>query len=297
VKAHDFYLQHFLRNLSQNNKSPHTLKNYEADIRKFLHWIQQFNRLHLTQIKSHHIDEYRHFLQTGMLKKRRLFRTSTTINSRPMAIASQRRQITAIKVFYEFLLAYYPRSKRIILKQNPIKPMLHQVKLKDIDVTHTQRLNLKQFEQMVIHHPKKADQLLLKLLFWGGLRCEELTNLKLSDFDEEAESLRIQRKGGEIHLLKIQNFHQLFHLAKVVTHNKADHYLFSTNKKAISSRAIHYKVQKMFHRANIQGLGLSVHSFRKGCATELYKKTKDLLLVRDYLNHKNALVTQTYIEI
>ena len=41
---------------------------------------------------------------------------------------------------------------------------------------------------------------------------------------------------------------------------------------------------------------LTPHSFRRACATNLYIETKDLLLVRDYLNHHDAKVTQTYID-
>ena len=41
---------------------------------------------------------------------------------------------------------------------------------------------------------------------------------------------------------------------------------------------------------------LTPHSFRRACATNLYLKTRDLLLVRDYLNHHDAKVTQSYID-
>ena len=41
---------------------------------------------------------------------------------------------------------------------------------------------------------------------------------------------------------------------------------------------------------------LTPHSFRRACATNLYIETKDLLFVRDYLNHHDAKVTQTYID-
>ena len=41
---------------------------------------------------------------------------------------------------------------------------------------------------------------------------------------------------------------------------------------------------------------LTPHSFRRACATNLYIETRDLLLVRDYLNHHDAKVTQTYID-
>ena len=53
---------------------------------------------------------------------------------------------------------------------------------------------------------------------------------------------------------------------------------------------------KIIERATLEISDITPHSFRKACATELYMKSKDLLYVRDYLNHKDAKVTQTYID-
>ena len=57
------------------------------------------------------------------------------------------------------------------------------------------------------------------------------------------------------------------------------------------------RIIKIFRKSMCPSDELTPHSFRKACATNLYEQTKDLLFVRDYLNHSDAKVTQTYIEV
>ena len=66
--------------------------------------------------------------------------------------------------------------------------------------------------------------------------------------------------------------------------------------RPISTRGMYGRISRILKRAGINSKGLGPHSFRKACATNLYIQTKDILLVRNYLNHKDAKVTQTYIE-
>ena len=43
--------------------------------------------------------------------------------------------------------------------------------------------------------------------------------------------------------------------------------------------------------------GISTHDFRKTTATNLYRKTNNLLLVQKLLGHKNVETTKLYIDI
>ena len=38
--SHQKYLEQYLSNCSLNNKSEHTLKNYRADLKKFIIWYE-----------------------------------------------------------------------------------------------------------------------------------------------------------------------------------------------------------------------------------------------------------------
>ena len=73
-------------------------------------------------------------------------------------------------------------------------------------------------------------------------------------------------------------------------------FLFQNKEgRPYSLKTFYNQIMKIIERAEVTP-GISPHSFRKACATNLYIKTLDLLYVRDYLNHSDAKVTQTYID-
>ena len=63
----------------------------------------------------------------------------------------------------------------------------------------------------------------------------------------------------------------------------------------VSTKTMYNLIIRLLVQAGCRD-GLTPHSFRKACATNLYIKHQDLLLVRDYLNHSDAKITQTYID-
>ena len=72
--------------------------------------------------------------------------------------------------------------------------------------------------------------------------------------------------------------------------------LFSGKKSAkYDIKSIYNWILRICLKSNVDS-EITPHSFRKACATYLYFQTKDLLYVRDYLNHNDAKVTQTYID-
>jgi integrase/recombinase XerC len=145
---------------------------------------------------------------------------------------------------------------------------------------------------------KTKERLMLYFLYYGGLRLSELCYLKISNFDHQAKILSFVRKGGSIHTLVIQKEDLIFKNLNFYLANfefKSD-YLFQNSKgKPYSLKAFYNQIMKIIERADISS-DITPHSFRKACATNLYIRTKDLLFVRDYLNHSDAKVTQTYID-
>ena len=237
---------------------------------------------------------------------------SQTTMSKNLSPSSRRRKISALSQFYSYLVADEVFGKKLIV--NPVNSILHNVRLKDVDIQHTVRLSRDEFEVLIEKNWRPREQLILHLLFWGGLRLAELTRLKKDSLNSETQTLTLVRKGGSVHKLKIEHFSRIEFLwnrylqgMKQYSLNNGDEnkseYLFASklhllsSSRAITERAMVNIIQNCFKKANILNRGLSPHSFRKGCATELYFKTKDLLYVRDYLNHQDAKVTQTYIDM
>lgn len=300
-------MNQYLENCESQNKSVVTIQNYRADLNKFILWFEATVSLNLTSIRSEHIKQYQEFLsQGGYVYERQnwfsrfLFKKGPTAlwHQPSLAVSSRKRHLSSVKNFFEYLKQTY-EEKQKIFRINPVKSKLHAIRLKEKDIQSTPLLTTGHWYQIFQLELSIKERFLTTLLYWGGLRLQELTQLKKSDFNFDNYTIRLIRKGGDVHFLKIQNGPEIFQLFKhyndTLRTNKA--YLFprkGLGDYPISTKTMYNQIRDVFAKAQCPS-NLGPHSFRKACATNLYHKTKDLLLVRDYLNHKDAKVTQTYI--
>lgn len=306
---HKKWFWDFMDNCHRLNRSQHTLVNYRADLEKFIFWYESQYNQKLNKATGETITQYKEFLTNGgtVYKKenkiKELFFRITknpSINQAlytqtPLAVASRKRHLSSVKNFFEFL-KQSNEDRNNWFKNNPVKNKIHAIKLKDIDVIPTICLRPADFQKCEYRAFKVRDRLILYLLYYAGLRIEELTNLRVKNFKPNDMAIEFTRKGGKIHYLRPLNGKKIFKEFELYTKDSSMDYLF-TNKRGspLGVRSMYARVMKMLLKANCQK-GLTPHSFRKGCATFLYIKNKDLLFVRDYLNHQDAKVTQTYID-
>lgn len=321
--THQKWLFDYLQNIERQEKSPLTIQSYRSDLLHFLIWFELSYRIHIHRARADHISAYQQFLKTG--GKVRAARNFWAQFWRPflslfcwhayqkvvtpkileislktaLAPNSRKRRLTALKKFFDYLGDIHRARGLKLFKDHPISSSLHAIKLKDADIEHTKLLKRTDFTQLIARLIYPEDRLLAHLLFDGGLRIREATRLKFTDFDEQKGVLTLIRKGGKRHALRLQNATRIFQeLERVKTRRVAQsEFVFAntSGQRPVNVRTLHARVKKYLSGALLPQ-ELSPHSFRKGCATELYQKTRDLLHVRDYLNHQNALVTQTYIE-
>ncbi len=305
-------LQVFVDHLRAKNKSPKTINSYYQDVFEFLVWYQHHYGIKVEKVNKKIISEYIQYMSPKSEKGpvpdtakisiwQNLFKifnrkkgndNNQVLKVRILSPNSRRRKLSGLSQFYSYMVAAEYFGNKLLA--NPVNKILHSIKLKDIDIKHTARLSKADFEILVEKNWRPREQLILHLLFLGGLRLAEVTALKASDLEAETRSIKLIRKGGSVHKLKIQDFEKIEFLW--------DRYLNSFEQRPVylfsrTERAVYNIIMKCFKRAGINEKGLTPHSFRKGCASEMYHKTKDLLQVRDYLNHQDAKVTQTYIEL
>ena len=328
-KNHLNWLEEFLLNCKQSNRSSHTIINYHSDLKKYILWYEKHHRNDLNLANSKTIMRYKNYLSgeeekgeygppekrpfkgAFWLRLKKLFGVflrkkgpSLALPPEPgppqgLSVSSRRRHLSSIKNFYEFLKQSHEDLDNLF-PLNPVKSKIHSIKLKEEDIESTVLLTQAHWKAINKVLYSSRDILLVNLLYWGGLRLSEVVNLKILDFDHEQKSLTFTRKGGLRHTLYIQKEAHLFHLLKIYLKARGQatspHLFLNKFSKAISPRGMYNVIQKILTRAGLQGQGLGPHSFRKACATLLYQKTKDIIFVRDYLNHSDAKVTQTYIE-
>jgi len=320
-RPHLELMNEYLDNLSRLNKSEHTIKNYRADLLKFFAWVEFCEGKDLIKVNGEMIGRYKEFLNNGgpiykevirhpqlafffwfkVIFSKARFKTrsekSLLLFQAPMSVASRRRHLSSLKNFFQYLKEVNEDSSAKFSK-NPVKSKLHAISLKDIDVIPTKMISRDEFKLIDEKTWRTKERLMLYLLYYGGLRLSELCYLKLSNFDRHAKVITFARKGGSIHTLVIQKedlvFKNLeFYLSQ--TELKSDFLFQNKEGKPYSLKTFYNQIMKLIERAEVSP-GISPHSFRKACATNLYIKTKDLLYVRDYLNHSDAKVTQTYID-
>ncbi|MBF0206121.1 MAG: tyrosine-type recombinase/integrase [Oligoflexia bacterium] len=223
-------------------------------------------------------------------------------NAQELAVASRRRHLSAIKNFYEFLKQSNEDSNRLFTN-NPVKSKIHGIRLKDEDTIPTKLLTVEDWLAIDNEATKIKERFIVHMLYYGGLRLSELTKLKLENFHVHNHSLRFTRKGGDVHTLFIQKPKVIFGLfnsyCKYLQKQKrfdGEHLFLNPQGKTLSSRSMYSIIMKIINSSACPSKGITPHSFRKACASNLYQKHKDLIFVRDYLNHADAKVTQTYIE-
>ena len=122
--------------------------------------------------------------------------------------------------------------------------------------------------------------------------------MEIKNFDMESKTLCFKRKGGDVHTLRPQKAESIFRLFRAYLAYREENpiYLFINKKgRPLTQKTLYNIIIGLIKKAGCPE-NITPHSFRKACATNLYIRRKDLLFVRDYLNHKDAQVTQTYID-
>jgi integrase/recombinase XerD len=321
-------LENYLHNLRRLNKSEHTIKNYRADLLKFFNWLEYDHHQKIEKVNGETIGFYKEFLSNGGNVHQEIIRNAENPGfhfliwfkyvigkalfkkrtekyllffQNPMSVSSRRRHLSSLKNFFEYLKEYHEDTSNKFLK-NPVKSKIHAITLKEVDVTPTTMIDKVDFKKIEERTFRTSERLIIYLLYYGGLRLNELCELKIENFDRPSRTITLNRKGGYVHTLVIQKDEIIFkNFIFYIGDNEFNKvYLFQTKAgKAYSPKAMYNKIIKIIERAipdNQLTTKITPHSFRKACATELYLKSKDLLYVRDYLNHKDAKITQTYID-
>ncbi len=319
---HRGWIDEFLANCRRMNRAPNTILNYRHDLEKFVGWVEQHARKKLDKIGPEDLANYLDYLKSGTVNDSRIKKgppwwkklafwrnknhkalPTTTANyslpqRRPLAVASQKRMLSSINNFFVYLHQVYAHQTGQFL-HNPVKSKIHSIRLKDVDTETTKLLDRSHWQQIQSVNLNLRDKLIVNLLYWGGLRLNELAQLRPADFNEEHKTITLRRKGGSIHILKVRNSDYLFFLYGSFRNYLRPNwqYLFARSaNRPYSTRTMYNIIKRILVRAQVES-AITPHSFRKGCATTMYHETQDLLQVRNYLNHSDAKVTQTYIEV
>jgi integrase/recombinase XerC len=288
-----------------------TIVSYQRDLEKFFKWLELARAGRLKSVDPQSISDYQDFLRGGPIiqrpvggwqkfiwkLKRRPYRQLMQTNA-PLKVASQKRHLSTLKTFFDYLKERYGDERKEFANP-PVRSSLHGIKLNEADVTPTPLLGPKDWHALQGEARSRKKRLMFLLLYYAGLRLAELRSLRFDQFDSENHTLTVVRKGGKLHRYRPEKAQEIFEELRryQIAQTESSPYLFRNKSGQLtSSRSLYGLIKRTLSKAQAHK-GISPHSFRKACATNLYNRDKDLLKVRDYLNHSDAKVTQTYIDI
>lgn len=159
----------------------------------------------------------------------------------------------------------------------------------------------------------RRDYIILALLLGAGLRCEEMealtfdTLLRLPNGNSYRDVLTITGKGDVMRTVpispllsqRLREWHAEIGSLTASDHAQAGGQVARSVNKAgklgesLSDRAVFDIVRQ--YGALIEHPDLDPHDFRRSFGRLGYEATRDVMLIRDLLGHKNVKTTQDYI--
>ena len=262
-KYKDLYTQ-FL--ISEKNLSKNSLNNYLVDLDQFF-FDQDSNSSNINiKIKTY----------IAQLRKRNL--KTSSVN----------RKISTLKNYLKFL-----HTEKII----------DQIDFQEFESLSTVKkipraISKSQMEQ-IFEDLKKSKQtnaglyiLILKLIYLSGLRISEALNLKWSDINHQDNSIYVYGKGSKERKVFIINDY-LFQLKNL---EKNHQYVFTINKKKISTRSVNKFLQNCYDNSLIKNK-LSSHIFRHSFATTMLENNADIRHIQKLLGHSSISTTEIYTKV
>lgn len=262
-KYKDLYTQ-FL--ISEKNLSKNSLNNYLVDLDQFF-FDQDSNSSNINiRIKTY----------------------ISKLRNKNLKISSVNRKISTLKNYLKFL-----HTEKII-DQIDFQEFESLSSVKKIP----KAISKSQMEQ-IFEDLKKSKQtnaglyiLILKLIYLSGLRISEALNLKWSDINHQDNSIYVYGKGSKERKVFIINDY----LVQLKNLEKNNQYIFTINKKKISTRSVNKFLQNCYDNSLIKNK-LSSHIFRHSFATTMLENNADIRHIQKLLGHSSISTTEIYTKV
>ena len=292
-------LEDFIKTMQAQNKSEHTVLNYQRDIHDFLGFYladglsgdSEEEQQTLLEQAIHNFKDWS-LIDSQSIKAFMAYRVQNGISARTLA-----RQLSALRSFYDFLIL----KERV--QKNPAKgikaPKQPQPLPKSVDVDWMQRL----LEQPLETWQDIRDQAIFELLYSAGLRVSECAELDVSPGLDEMSSgwVRVFGKGQKERLAPVGT--KALEAIKewlAIRHEyaKEDEQAVFVNQRGnrLSVRSIQNQLDKRTIKAGLP-TKMSPHRLRHACATHVLESSGDLRAVQEILGHANLSTTQIYTKL
>ncbi len=272
----------------QRNYSPHTIINYEKDLRYFFEFLASRGQ-GLSAVDRGVLQAYAEYYHA----KKRYRRGKNEKEEREYEPSSIARGLVALRGF----LKYLSRESQI---EQDFSGCLETPKLKK----HLPQVFTLEEAKAIMHAPGEAepsgsrDRLLLCLLYSTGIRVSELVNIRVRDIDLTNRTIRIFGKRRKERILPFnQTTRDMLHDFLRAQRHRNDDYLFKSKKsRRISDRHVRRLMVRYARQVGILKQA-SPHILRHSFATHLFEAGMDLRTIQELLGHEDISTTQIYTEV
>jgi len=143
----------------------------------------------------------------------------------------------------------------------------------------------------------EKSKLMASLMYAGGFRVSELTDLKVNDlnFPEKIGHI-VQAKGNKDRIFNIPEFllEDLQNLVEQQKNNKEE-FLFTGRSGKLSTRNLQKIISSAAKRAELQNV--HCHTLRHSFATHLLEDGVDIRKIQELLGHADLSTTQIYTHV
>jgi len=260
--------------------SPSTIISYRSDLGLFAKFAMRQGILELQNIDSHSIRKF-------LLELQQLYSLKAT---------TLRRRIHALRSFYnycideDYVIKNPMRKIKCPKKEQPLPIFLTDEEAKRFLDTPT-----KDKQEWL----RKRDKAILDVLFFTGIRRNELLGLAMDDINLNEWSLRvIKGKGGKDRLLPLNSklIKSIREYLAVRPKSRSNKFFVSYNYNAQLTKAGLYKLFRTHLRnAKITRKGISPHKIRHTFATMVLRGSRDIVAVQELLGHTDISTTRIYL--
>jgi integrase/recombinase XerC len=275
-------IKDFLEERSRRNDSPHTLRNYGADLEEFLAYF------------TPPASEPPPLAAIDLLSLREWLGHLYDRGQKPATI---RRKLASLRSLFRFLA----REHR--MEGNPARllrlPKMPKTlpEVPNAEVTNA-LIDGSSNEDLDRPFPER-DRLLLELLYGCGLRISEAMGLNLEDFDRGERWVRVRGKGRKERQIPYgtKAAEALENWLKVRRSETEPRALFLNHRGArLTDRGARNLVR--FYATYVAGdSSIHPHTLRHAFATDLLSSGADLRAIQELLGHSRLSTTQKYTQV
>lgn len=275
-------LTHFIKYVQlEKNFSIHTVREYEADIKQFLHFLDQEGVYCLTDVEYLHARLY-----------------VTKLYEENMARTSISRKISSIRSFFRFL------NREVDLDDAPFRSLYHPKKEERLPSFFYEE-ELQQLFAASSGEDEKSirNMAILELLYATGIRVSECVSIEVNQIDFAYSILRVMGKGRKERIVPFGQYaHDALRRYMAEVRPKLmkakDHQRLFVNMRGgeLTERGVRHILSEMMEEASLHSK-IYPHMLRHTFATHLLNNGADLRTVQELLGHAHLSSTQVYTHV